>query len=189
MTGLSDAGYTGRHQDCDVQWPPFQLATPSTGHHSNSLCNRRCKIHTENSHFCGTAAATQVSSATRYSHKQATHHAELAGLSLLLCKSPHWMLPRCVLNAPELWSLLDLITVAKRAIIWLLPALLLEFTTLQVQLTEESLTSSPPLRFIAWWITVNYKLITVKSPSTAAAKSHRDNESASLVSLPLFRIC
>lgn len=42
--------------------------------------------------------------------------------------------------------------------------------------SKYSLSSPQPLRFITWWITVNYKLIAVKSHS-AAAKSH---QSASL---------
>lgn len=92
-----------RWQDCDVQRPPFKLATPSsaTGPHHNSLCNRRGKIHTG-----------------RWT--EAWHCSSIADvLNWVLLPSAvrawHQMLHRCVLNALDLWSPLDLITAAKKS--------------------------------------------------------------------------
>lgn len=114
--------------------------------------------------FWGTAAATQMRWVLRY---RLGYPRSSVNLSTARCRGVSLMLHSCDLCRFNYSSQLSY------------HPLLLPFCCnllLRIQLTEESLTSPQPLQFITWWITVNYKLIAVKSPS-AAAKSH---QSASL---------
>lgn len=180
-----------RWQDCDVQWPPVKLATPSsaTGPHHNTLCNRRGKIYTEKwpqawhcSSNAGVLNWVLLPWASDWSLLASWAVPSAAG-------AWHQMLHRCVLNALDLWSLRDLITAAKKSNHLTPPCPSAGIYHSASTADRREFIQPTALRFITWWITVNYKLITVKSSSAAAAKSHRDNESACLVSLPLFLIC
>lgn len=180
--------------------PSAVTAFHSPGHHLHS---KSCKVHTWHRHIWPPFTAqdtTCVAKAAKCTHNTDTSVA--LQLSWLGATAPashwaswaippaipqhRWWLQRCVLNAPGSvtsarfnysgWESSDLTPPCPSAGIY----------HPQVQLTAQSLSSPQPLRFTPWWITVNYKLITVKSPSAAAAEAHRDNEPASLISLPLL---